>query len=206
MLELLMVIFILGIAAAVLVPQLNSGAEQAKLVTAARSVVQASRYARTMALLHQSEIELAISSASGTVEVRAKNGGTSIPVQQEELLPSEIAAADESSEDGSEEHTVDTRVAADKMTAQSFAEEVNQKFEVKEASFEFLGYTDNVDNDSENGKKDSGNDNFSLTFNSNGTCRPFKLKVFLKDDPDSYYEVTVDVIGKAKIEGYGDDE
>ena len=60
LLELLTVIIILGIVAAVLVPQLNVGAERTRLVMAARSIVQATRYARAMALQHQAEVEVGV--------------------------------------------------------------------------------------------------------------------------------------------------
>jgi prepilin-type N-terminal cleavage/methylation domain-containing protein len=210
LLELLTVIVILGIAAAVLVPQLNVGAERTRLVMAARSIVQATRYARAMALQHQAEVEVRVSPATGDVEVRAHlSGGMadilhSIP---EEELPEDEEATDDVSEPSGDETVVSTNVAADVATAQSFADEINVKFENKDITFEFLGYTDNVDNDEQKPaeKDEEGRQPpFSLVFRSNGTCRPFKVRALTEDE--DCLDITVDMIGKAKIEGYGDDD
>ncbi len=210
LLELLTVIIILGIVAAVLVPQLNVGAERTRLVMAARSIVQATRYARAMALQHQAEVEVDVNPASGDVEVRAHSSGgmadTLIALAEERQVEEE-AASDETFEPSGDETVVSTNVAADVATAQSFADEINVKFENKDITFEFLGFTDNVDNDTpkptetdENGRQPP----FTLVFRSNGTCRPFKVRALTEEG--DYLDVTVDMIGKAKIEEYGDDD
>ncbi len=211
LLELIMVIVILGVAAAILVPQLNVGAERVRLVTAARSVVQASRYARAMALQHQAETEVFIDPATGTVEVRAHTWGAKADTL---LALAEARNAEEAStmepaspEDAPEETSgVQTNLAAEVATAQSFADEIGAKFENKDITFEFLGYTDNVDNDTAPPPPEAEGDKapFSLVFRSNGTCRPFKVRALTEEG--DYLDVTVDVIGKAKIEEYGDDD
>jgi prepilin-type N-terminal cleavage/methylation domain-containing protein len=214
LLELLMVIVILGIAAAVLVPQLNVGAERTRLVMAARSIVQATRYARAMALQHQAEVEVVVNPASGDVEVRAHSSGAVADMLLSlagERLDEEDNVSDETFEASGDETVVSTNVAADVATAQSFADEINVKFENKDIAFEFLGYTDNVDNDLDKGSKktvetdENGHQPpFSLIFRSNGTCRPFKVRALTEDG--DHLDVTVDMIGKAKIEEYGDDD
>lgn len=210
LLELLTVIVILGIVAAVLVPQLNAGAERTRLVMAARSIVQATRYARAMALQHQAEVEVRLSPATGDVEVLAHTSGAKADMLlslAEERQAGEEAASDDPFEATDDEAGVSTNVAADVATAQSFADEINVKFENKDIKFEFLGYTDNVDNDTpkpaetdEEGRQPP----FSLVFRSNGTCRPFKVRALT--EAEDYLDVTVDMIGKAKIEEYGDDD
>ena len=210
LLELLTVIIILGIVAAVLVPQLNVGAERTRLVMAARSIVQATRYARAMALQHQAEVEVGVNPASGDVEVRAHSTGgmaDTLLSLAEERQGEEEAVPDESFEPSGDETVVSTNVAADVATAQSFADEINVKFENKDITFEFLGYTDNGDNDTpkpterdEEGRQPP----FTLVFRSNGTCRPFKVRALTEEG--DYLDVTVDMIGKAKIEEYGDDD
>lgn len=210
LLELLMVIVILGIAAAVLVPQLNVGAERTRLVMAARSIVQATRYARAMALQHQAEVEVVVSPASGDVEVRAHSSGAVADMLLSlagERLDEEESLADETFETPGDDTAVSTNVAADVATAQSFADEINVKFENKDIAFEFLGYTDNVDNGSEktsDTSEDGHQPPFALLFRSNGTCRPFKVRALTEDG--DHLDVTVDMIGKAKIEEYGDDD
>jgi type II secretion system protein H len=210
LIELIMVIVILGIVAAVLVPQLNVGAERTRLVMAARSIVQATRYARAMSLQHQAEGEVGVNPASGDVEVRAHSSGgmadTLLALAEERQVEDE-ASSDESFELSGDETVVSTNVAADVATAQSFADEINVKFENKDITFEFLGYTDNVENDvpkpaetDEKGRQPP----FTLLFRSNGTCRPFKVRALTEEG--DYLDVTVDMIGKAKIEEYGDDD
>ena len=210
LLELLVVIVILGIAAAILVPQLNVGAERARLARAARSIVQASRYARAMALQHQAEVEVIVRPASGDVEVRAHSSGAKADILlslAEERLRSESVndgeEYDPSAEDG---QIVNTNVTAEISTAQNFADEISEKFENAGMTFEFLGYTDNVDNGSSkpNETDEEGRQPpFTLVFRSNGTCRPCKVRA-LTEDGDDYLDVTIDMIGKAKIEERGD--
>ncbi len=111
-----------------------------------------------------------------------------------------------SEEDADQESGVQTNLTAEVATAQSFADEISAKFENKDITFEFLGYTDNVDNDAmaPPAKTEGDNPPFSLIFRSNGTCRPFKVRALTEEG--DYLDVTVDVIGKAKIEEYGDDD
>ena len=210
LIELIMVIVILGIVAAVLVPQLNVGAERTRLVMAARSIVQATRYARAMALQHQAEVEVHVSPATGDVEVRAHTSGGMADILHalaQEEQPESEGNLEDVSESSGDEVVVSTNVAADVATAQSFADEINVKFENKDITFEFLGYTDNVDNDEQKPaeKDEEGRQPpFLLVFRSNGTCRPFKVRALTEDG--DYLDVTVDMIGKAKIEEYGDDD
>ncbi len=212
LLELLMVIVILGVAAAVLVPQLNVGAERTRLVTAARSIVQASRFARTMALLHQAETELVLNPATGEVSVRAHTRGYKADLLSTMAEEATMAAEEASGLDYDDAETgenagseVKTNLVAEVATAQSFADEINQSFANKDITFAFVGYTDTVDNDGPAVPKDTGDDKapIVLVFKSNGTCRPFRVRALTEDG--DYLEVSVDVIGKAKIEEYGDD-
>ncbi len=207
LLELLLVIMILGVAAAILVPQLNVGAEHARLARAARSIVQATRFARAMALQHQAEVEVAVNPATGDVEVRARASGAKADILRslaEERLNAESVPDDGEYEPMTDDAPVATNLAADVMTAQSFADEINEKFENKGITFEFMGYTDNVENapaqtspETENGEAP-----FSLIFRSNGTCRPFKVRALTEDG--DYLDVAVDMIGRAKIKENGD--
>lgn len=207
LLELLLVIMILGVAAAILVPQLNVGAEHARLARAARSIVQATRFARAMALQHQAEVEVAVNPATGDVEVRARASGAKADILRslaEERLNAESVPDDGEYEPLNDDAPVATNLAADVMTAQSFADEINEKFENKGITFEFMGYTDNVENapaqtspGTENGEAP-----FSLIFRSNGTCRPFKVRALTEDG--DYLDVAVDMIGRAKIKENGD--
>lgn len=208
LIELLVVIVILAIAAAVVVPQLGGSMQRTRLVVAARSIVQATRYARAMAIQHQAEVEININPASGDVEVRARTTGAladMLHALDSERKIEEEAHAKDDLDFSSNEIGVNTNVAADVGTAQSFAEEIKAKFKNQDVSFEFLGYTDNFDTDMQQTAEivDTNHQSpFSLVFRSNGICRPFKVRALTQDG--DYLDVTVDMIGKAKIEGYGD--
>ena len=207
LLELLLVIMILGVAAAILVPQLNVGAEHARLARAARSIVQATRFARAMALQHQAEVEVAVNPATGDVEVRARASGAKADILRslaEERLNAESVPVDGEYEPLNDDAPVATNLAADVMTAQSFADEINEKFENKGITFEFMGYTDNVENTPAQTSPETENEEapFSLIFRSNGTCRPFKVRALTEDG--DYLDVAVDMIGRAKIKENGD--
>ena len=173
--------------------------------------MQASRYARTMALLHQAETELVLNPGTGLVEVRAHASGYKGDVLSA-LAADEAASApgsylyDEGAEGAEgEAGAIRTNVVAEVATAQSFADEISQSFPNKAISFEFLGYTDNVDNDGA-APADAGDDKapIVLVFKSNGTCRPFKVRALTEEG--DHLDVSVDVIGKAKIEEYGDED
>ncbi len=210
LLELLLVIVMLGIAAAVLVPQLNVGAERTRLVTAARSVVLASRYARTMALLHQAETEMVLNPTSGLVVVRARTSGykgdlVHALAAEESARAEEQAFADNEDEARTDDEADDVRtnLVAEVATAHSFADEINQSFANRGISFAFMGYADMVDNDGTAAAAAADNAPIVLVFRSNGTCRPFTVRALTEDG--DHLDVTVDVIGKAKIEEYGDE-
>lgn len=206
--ELLAVIVVLGVMAAIIVPQFGGGGERTKLVVAARSLVQATRYARSMAMLHQSETELRISPSSGLVEVRAAGVAGQRPPPP---VNKELAADDVEGQDG---EAVDEGVIADderidSATSRLFDAGIDVRFENEGISFEFVEYTDSAKDDSSPGKvvadgEDDEAPPFSIVFQNNGLCRPCRIKA-LTEGGDALV-VSIDAIGRAKIEEYGDEE
>ena len=73
--ELLVVLVIIGVMAAMIVPAFSSGSDAARVRTASRGVMQLSRYARTMALLHQTPVDV-VFTAGGGVRVSDAGGGS----------------------------------------------------------------------------------------------------------------------------------
>lgn len=71
LIELLLVIAIIGVLVAVVAPQLNVGMSGARVRTGAMGYMQASRYARTMAVLYQMETEL-VAETGGVMRVEAR--------------------------------------------------------------------------------------------------------------------------------------
>jgi prepilin-type N-terminal cleavage/methylation domain-containing protein len=70
LIELLLVIAIIGVLAAVLIPQFSAGSSGVQVRTAAMAYMQSARYARTMALLYQMETVIACE-AGGVIRVQA---------------------------------------------------------------------------------------------------------------------------------------
>lgn len=70
LIELLLVIAIIGVLVAVILPQFNVGMSGMKVRTAALAYMQTARYARTMALLYQIEIEI-VCETGGVIRVEA---------------------------------------------------------------------------------------------------------------------------------------
>lgn len=206
--ELLAVIIVLGVLAAIIVPQFGGGGERTKLVVAARSLVQATRYARSMAMLHQAETELRISPSSGLVEVRAAGSGGGMPVLPK---PEKMEVADPDDQDGdvADESLISEDERIDTATSRLFDAGIDARFENEGISFEFVEYTDSSSDDSQPGKVVTGDDDeeappFSIVFQNNGLCRPCRIKA-LTESGDSLV-VSIDAIGRAKIEEYGDEE
>lgn len=204
--ELLIVLAIIGTLVLVVVPQVGGGMAATRISTAARSVVQASRYARTMALLNQTETELSLF-ADGTVEVKAALA-SSQRVREADLLRREAAADFQLSP---ESVPVSTNSKVEVSTSLALADEINARFENSEMTFEFVGYTDTVDEEEEislseaaSGDEDetgratqSSSVIAKVLYESNGICRPYHVRL-LHDDGISV-DVFIDITGAGRI-------
>ena len=221
LLELLLVLAILGALVAIIAPHVGAGMAGTRLATASRAVLQGARYARTMALLNQTETELVFTSArnddeDGLVEVRAASvapppGGfpdeeaapAAFGEETEEMAPAEGAPMDAVVEGGSS-----VAVAA---ASKDFADEISSTFRCRGVAFAFEGYTDNVDDEAEAAKPAAGEgveEEFPpivIRFRSNGACRPFDVRVLCAGG-EMHNLVKVGRSGKGKIEGYGEDD
>lgn len=79
LIELLVVIAIVLALAVAIVPNIGAGISGTQLSTASRSILQAARYARTMAILHQIETELVLVSAAEGARLGASGDGKPDP-------------------------------------------------------------------------------------------------------------------------------
>lgn len=70
--ELLLVVVILGIVAVIAAPRVAPLLAGGQLRMGAREVVSVGRYARTMALLNQTPVDVIIRQGTGTIEIRAR--------------------------------------------------------------------------------------------------------------------------------------
>lgn len=205
---------------AVVIPSMGPGLAGTQITVSARSILQASRYARTMAILHQANTELVLTSAQnldgvGLIEVRAAstfNAADATPkieVEEEETDDSKESRFDDWSFSDEEDEASSTNNPSMPSTESVFNEAIASKFECKGISFVFEGYDDVVDGENDFSTTDDEEVNeeypeIVLKFNSNGTCRPFTVRVRSGDELS--YLVKVNAIGVGKIEEYGDDE
>lgn len=211
LIELLIVLAIIGTLVLIVVPQVGEGMATTKIATAARSVAQASRYARTMALLNQTETELVLY-GNGSIEVRA----ALVTSQRMHNAALERKAAAELAADGFSDTAADDSVSAtnspvDVATSLAMADEIGTKFENENMTFEFVGYTDSVDEEEEiritDDSGDEEEDEFSskpkssviatVLYESNGICRPYHVRVIY--DEDLAVDVFVDLTGVGKV-------
>lgn len=213
LIELLIVVVILGILAAIVSPQVSAGMSGSKLAAASRSVIQAARYARTMALMHQAETELVLHSDKGLLEIQARSA--------QGYVAEQIAALAQAKEDALPDEAEEAVAAAalarsaEVSTRKDFSEEIKTKFQCDGISFEFLGYEDSVDAGAQAAPRqadtpsgDSGDPRNApparVVFRSNGTCRPFRVRV--RRDEDDYMDVSISITGSGRIEGHGEDD
>ena len=73
MIELLLVIVIIGVAIGVVMPSLVTSIRGQRLKTAAHTMVTVARYARSMAVLKQTDLTLSFNLASGQVDLTSTN-------------------------------------------------------------------------------------------------------------------------------------
>src|ERR1035437_9484251 len=77
LIEVLLVIVVMGIAAAIAMPSFVRSIQGQRLSTAARTLTTVARYARSMAVLKQSDLALTFNLANGQVDLVSSN--TSLP-------------------------------------------------------------------------------------------------------------------------------
>lgn len=211
--ELLIVIVIIGVMAMVIGPTFTSGSDIARVKTAARGLTQMSRYARTMALLHQAPVDLVLTSG-GSLSVASGGGGageslvsekafsvTNAAAAAAEAQEAEAAAAEAKSAEEAGQGGGASYVMADLA--------VEKKYE--QVSFVFEGYTDTLDDDRKSRysraargaeEDEEGEDvqTVRVRYKSNGTCRPYRVKVMAVGTESFAMTVVIDLLGAAKIE------
>lgn len=215
--ELLIVIVILGVMAAMIGPTFTTGSAIARTKTASRGVIQLSRYARTMALLHQTPVELVYTS-DGTLRVE-QVGSVG------ESIVSAKAFASTNAEEMAEAPVAEEEVFAAKEKAGGAEQQgggasyvmadLNMEKTFDGVAFIFKGYSDSMDDghsrkvgkglkarskpepeESEN----EGDKSFRVRYKSNGTCRPYGVRVTSGGEETFALTVNIDVLGSAKVE------
>jgi prepilin-type N-terminal cleavage/methylation domain-containing protein len=207
LIELLVVLVIFGVMAGLITTSLVGSSEVANVRSAARGFVQLSRYARTMAVLHQKPMTFSFSE-SGQLRVTlhgGASGATSLVSARafattNTLLDAEATAAAEAEKEeitGGVEYSM-----ADIEASQNY----------KQVKIIFVEYLDIIDDGWSNSKplpKDSKSvtneleevsTQMQIVYLSNGTCRPYRVQI-AADEGDSYaLTISIDRLGVAKID------
>jgi prepilin-type N-terminal cleavage/methylation domain-containing protein len=215
LIELLLVIVIIGVMAALIGPTFTSGSDIARTKTASRGVIQMSRYARTMALLHQTPVDLVYTS-DGTLRVEQAGGGGESIVSAKAFAVTNAAEAGEAPV--SEAEVFAPKEGAVEGGGASYVmADLNMEKKFDGVVFLFQGYSDTMDDgrssrwigksgkalpdtveEEEEGKEDVKA--FRLRYKSNGTCRPYSVRVTSGEEAAFALTVVIDVLGSAKVE------
>lgn len=236
LLELLAIVAIVLILAIAIMPNIGAGFSGTQLATASRSMLQAAKFARTMALLHQVEMELVLTSANdgagngnadgqATIEVRLRssNGSWSAAPEDADFPDDDAPEVITSPEDGFQddefgegaENAAKTAAQSTGAAMEGFAGEVHSTIKCGSIVFEFLRFTEDEEDDdlvpqggaataatADMGGGGMVSDNqISLVFDSDGTCRPFE--VLLRDGEEGDCNIIkIDRWGKGVAEPY----
>ena len=184
--ELLVVVVIIGIMAMMLGPTFTTGSDIARVKTAARGVMQMSRYARTMAVLHQTPLALVIG-ADGTIRVESAGSGPQGGKPQGVSAPSDLSAPSVPSAPsdnpvmggGEGKAYVMADLAAEKSYAQVLFDAKLEEHGFDEADGETKGLFEEreSDKDSEEGELAAVVKSVRVLYESNGRCLPFRVVV-----------------------------
>ncbi|MEI7901446.1 MAG: prepilin-type N-terminal cleavage/methylation domain-containing protein [bacterium] len=209
--ELLIVIVIIGVMATLIGPTFTSGSNIARVKTASRGVIQMSRYARTMALLHQTPVELVYTS-DGTLRVEQVTGGGESIVSAK-AFASTNAAVDAEAEPVLEEEGVAAQEGVAESGGASYVmADLNIENKYDGVGFVFNGYTDSMEDGhrSRVGEARSAPEAeeegegeikaFRVRYKSNGTCRPYSVRLTSGGEEAFALTVVIDVLGSAKVE------
>jgi len=184
LIELLLVLVIVGVVAAVTVPGVARSMRGNRLRTATRMVVMAGRYARTMAILQQQEVELVFTPSEKRMSVRA----LAAPMAEEEDEDDESDRDEEDASYLSELGLIDEADGPPEPVASTAAMPPIERT------------LDEVDIEVEGTDEDVSSDDGSITvlFRSNGRCEPYTVR--LVDYQGSRVVIEVDAFGGATTE------
>lgn len=226
LLELLLVLAILGSLVAIVAPHIGVGMAGTELATASRSLCQAAKYARAMALQNQAEIELVLTSAKsetdfGAIAVRSTASEASYSAEAAggsyEIYDATPVNSLEEELPEDEDGDAVTNLTSAAEAAKNFSEEVSASFKCRGVSFLFEGYDDTIDEEEAaadgaaggfvgalDGEEHEDYPPIHIVFRNNGTCRPFTVRV--RNGDELAHLVSIDPIGRGKIKDYGDED
>ncbi len=223
--ELLVVMVIIGVMALVILPSFGPGSDIARIKTASRGVMQMTRYARTMAVLYQTPMDLVITSG-GELRVERRGGGGAgrpgpsagggdVPpaalqpaAAGQELVEPTSLAADEAS--GTDEGGGTGYVMAD-LNASKRYEQVTFTVALDKEALESeedelqIDVTEDEEPEDTDAPVEDGSDEEAprmarIPFETNGRCLPFVVQVAAGgEDATDAITVKVDRFGMPRV-------
>jgi len=206
--ELLVVMVIIGVMALVILPSFGTGSDIARIKTASRGVMQMTRYARTMAVLYQTPMDLVITS-SGELRVERRGGASGgagaatggedaqSEAWQSSVERQELDGATDAGEGGESGYVMADLNASKRYEQIRFVVALDeQALESEEAELQIETMEDEESDDSdESAWTDSGRERSRtarIPFEANGRCLPFVVQVTAGDE-DAVDRITVKV-------------
>jgi type II secretion system protein H len=211
LIELLVVITIFGVMVAIIGISISASSTTTHVRSAARGFVQLSRYARTMAVLHQKPMLFSFSE-SGLLSVTPRDGGG----QNTSLVSSRAFASTNTLADQEEAERAESEARETMEGGQSESmSDIQLERACEHVKFVFKEYTDIVDDgwharlpmtsspppDTTTNNLDAVSSRHQILYRSNGTCRPYQVQVSSLDEDKPYtLNITIDRLGVASID------
>lgn len=203
--ELLVVMVIIGVMALVILPSFGTGSDIARIKTASRGVMQMTRYARTMAVLYQTPMDLVIAS-DGELRVERRGGGAvdAGPLPQaaaEEPAAEPAGFSSEGEAGGGAGYAMAELNAAKRYEQVAFTVALDQDaLEAEEASLEVEQADAEAVADAEQDPLAEQARVARVPFETNGRCLPFVVRVMAGgEDATDAITVKVDRFGVPRI-------
>jgi len=211
LIELLVVITIFGVMVAIIGISISASSTTTQVRSAARGFVQLSRYARTMAVLHQKPMLFSFSE-SGLLSVTPRDGGG----QNTSLVSSRAFASTNTLADQEETERVENEAREEMEGGQSEnMSDIQLERTCEQVKFVFKEYADTLDDgwyartpisslptsDTSTNTVDVTSARHQILYRSNGTCRPYRVEVSSLDEDKPYtLNITIDRLGVAAID------
>ena len=211
LIELLIVLVIFGVMAALITTNIAGGSEAARVRSTARGFVQLSRYARTMAVLHQKPMEF-LFTENGQLRVTPHGASTS-----SESLVSAKAFATTNTLADAEAGAVAALEDSESVGGVGYSMAdiaAEQKYE--QVKITFAGYEDVIDDgwhsrvriafsagdNTVTNELEEVSSQTQILYRSNGTCRPYRVQISGDGEGSDVYtlNIIIDRLGVAKIE------
>jgi type II secretion system protein H len=211
LIELLIVLVIFGIMAALITTNIAGGSEAAHVRSAARGFVQLSRYARTMAVLHQKPMQFSFTQ-NGQLQVTPFGSD----ISRDSLVSAKAFATTNTLADA---EAAETRALEESESTggvgYSMADVATQQ-KYEQVKITFVEYDDVIDDGWHSrmrvafSEKDNTVTNeleevssqMQILYRSNGTCRPYRVQISGDGESADTYtlNIIIDRLGVAKIE------